>query len=140
MTSSRKTLLPVLAGVAHAAPRLAGHDADVSALTVSGLSSGGYMAVQFHIAHSTSVKGAGVLAAGPYYCAGGRLWMAYYNCMTPRALTPLPSSVTLQAATDSLAKSSRIDPITNLALSEISVETSADGLCSRTASPQKRNA
>jgi hypothetical protein len=33
--------------------------ADISALTVSGVSSGGYMAVQMHVAHSASVKGAG---------------------------------------------------------------------------------
>jgi len=101
--------LLLLTGAAHAAPRLAGQDADVSALTVSGLSSGGHMAVQFHVAHSASVKGAGVLAAGPYYCAGGNEWTAYFNCMTPRAFTPLPALSKLQAATGSLEKAGRID-------------------------------
>lgn len=109
----------VLASAAHAAPRLAGHEADLSTLTVSGLSSGGYMAVQFHVAHSASVKGAGVLAAGPYYCARGRLWTAWYNCMTPRALTPLPSPADLRAATAALAKSGRIDPTTHLATARV---------------------
>src|SRR5438445_8174116 len=37
--------------------------------SVSGLSSGGYMAVQFHVAYSSLVKGAGVIAGGPYFCA-----------------------------------------------------------------------
>ena len=87
------------AGPLHAAPRLNAQNADVSGITVSGLSSGGNMAVQFHVAHSASVKGAGALAAGPYYCAAGQLWTAYYNCMTPRALTPLPSQAQLTAAT-----------------------------------------
>jgi hypothetical protein len=41
--------------------------ADASNVTVSGLSSGGFIAVQFHVAHSTTVRGAGILAAGPYY-------------------------------------------------------------------------
>lgn len=40
-------------------------------ITVSGLSSGGYMANQLHLAYSDWVKGVGILAAGPYYCAQG---------------------------------------------------------------------
>lgn len=43
--------------------------ADLYAISVSGLSSGGYMAGQFHVAHSGNVIGAGILAAGPYGCA-----------------------------------------------------------------------
>ena len=107
--------LLLLSGVAHGAPRLAGQAADVSALTVSGLSSGGYMAVQFHVAHSASVKGAGILAAGPYYCAEGSTWTAYYNCMTPRAFTPLPPLSKLEAATAALEKAGRIDGTAHLA-------------------------
>lgn len=37
---------------------------------VTGLSSGGMMAVQYHAVFSKSVKGVAVLAAGPYHCAG----------------------------------------------------------------------
>jgi len=112
-------LLLALAGLVHSAARLAGYDADVSALTVSGLSSGGYMAVQFHVAHSASVKGAGVLAGGPYYCAAGRLWTAYYNCMTPGVLTPLPSQARLELATAWLEQAGRIDPVRNLAAAKV---------------------
>jgi poly(3-hydroxybutyrate) depolymerase len=111
--------LLLLAGAAHAAPRLAGHDADLSGLTVSGLSSGGYMAVQFHVAHSASVKGIGVLAAGPYYCAGGRLWTAWYNCMTPRAWTPLPSQARLEAAAAWLEQTGRIDRTEHLGQAKV---------------------
>jgi poly(3-hydroxybutyrate) depolymerase len=84
--------------------------ADTKAVTASGLSSGGYMAVQLHIAHSKQVKGVGVIAGGPYYCAQGSLWTALYNCMTPGAWSPLPDTKLLKRQTDQLAKAARIDP------------------------------
>jgi poly(3-hydroxybutyrate) depolymerase len=50
-------------------------------VTVSGLSSGGYMATQFHLAHSDWVRGVGVIAAGPYYCAQGDITTALAQCV-----------------------------------------------------------
>ncbi len=50
-------------------------------VTVSGLSSGGYMAGQFHIAYSDWVDAAGIIAAGPYLCAQGNLMTAMGNCL-----------------------------------------------------------
>ena len=41
---------------------------DPASVTVSGLSSGGFFAHQFHIAFSSKVSGAAVLAGGPYGC------------------------------------------------------------------------
>ena len=41
---------------------------DRSGITVSGLSSGGFFAHQFHIAYSKLVNGAGIIAGGPYGC------------------------------------------------------------------------
>ena len=41
---------------------------DRSSVTVSGLSSGGFFAHQFHVAHSSLVTGAGIIAGGPYGC------------------------------------------------------------------------
>jgi hypothetical protein len=41
---------------------------DRAAITVSGLSSGGFFAHQFHVAYSKLVKGAGAIAGGPYGC------------------------------------------------------------------------
>jgi hypothetical protein len=38
------------------------------AVTVSGLSSGGFFAHQFHVAYSELVAGAGIVAGGPYAC------------------------------------------------------------------------
>lgn len=100
----------------HAAEPLPALDADKQ-YTVSGVSSGAYMAVQFHVAYSAVVKGAGALAGGPYYCAQGSAWTAYYNCMTPGWLSPLPSIAALAAETDRLAKAGRIDAPANLASS-----------------------
>lgn len=83
-------------------------------VTASGLSSGGTMAVQLHVAHSASVSGVGVIAGGPYYCAQGSLVTALYNCMTPGAWTPVPRTEFTQATVEALAKLGRIDPLQNL--------------------------
>ena len=52
----------------------------------------------------------GRTAAGPYYCAQGSLWTAYYNCMTPGAWTPLPPPEALKAKAERFAQDGRIDP------------------------------
>lgn len=54
---------------------------DTAHITVSGLSSGGYMANQFHLAYSDWIDGAGILAAGPYYCAKGDISTALSQCV-----------------------------------------------------------
>jgi poly(3-hydroxybutyrate) depolymerase len=108
-------LFACVAGFAHAADPLPALQADAGALTVSGVSSGGFMAIQVHVAHSARVRGAGALAAGPYYCAQGSFWTARNNCMTPGAWTPLPSTAFLAAETQSLARLQRIDATSHLA-------------------------
>lgn len=42
---------------------------DPAQITVSGISSGAFMAHQFHVAHSKNVKGVGIIAGGPYACS-----------------------------------------------------------------------
>ncbi|RYH05980.1 depolymerase, partial [Tropicimonas sp. IMCC6043] len=42
---------------------------DAQATTVSGLSSGAFMAVQLQVAFSTTIGGAGIVAGGPFGCA-----------------------------------------------------------------------
>src|SRR6188472_2485611 len=61
--------------------RLAALPVARDSVTVSGISAGGYMAVQFHVAHSALVHGAGVIAAGPYYCAENSMRHALGRCM-----------------------------------------------------------
>ena len=48
-------------------------DIDASRITVSGVSSGAYMAGQLHVAHSAAISGAGLIAGGPYWCASGAM-------------------------------------------------------------------
>ena len=55
-------------------------DIDAERVTVSGLSSGAYMAGQLHVAHSSLFGGAGLLAGGPYGCAGGSIQQALGAC------------------------------------------------------------
>ncbi|MBV8093125.1 MAG: hypothetical protein JO212_19860 [Acetobacteraceae bacterium] len=59
----------VLFGGAVAADPLPTFNVDRSQTSVSGLSSGAFMAVQFHTAYSADIMGAGVVAGGPYNCA-----------------------------------------------------------------------
>ncbi|RPI48887.1 MAG: polyhydroxybutyrate depolymerase [Betaproteobacteria bacterium] len=57
-------------------------------LTVSGVSSGGYMASQYQVSYSKDVIGAGIIAAGPWYCAQGLLTRALDDCMKGGAIGP----------------------------------------------------
>ena len=50
-------------------------------VTVSGISSGGYMAGQYFVAHSASVDGAAIVAAGPWACARGDIGRALQTCI-----------------------------------------------------------
>nr|XP_039269976.1 uncharacterized protein LOC120344730 [Styela clava] len=61
---------------------LGSYKADKNAISVSGLSSGGYMAIQMHVAESDTIMGAGAIAGGPYYCARNSLTLATTYCMT----------------------------------------------------------
>src|SRR5262245_61600785 len=88
-------------------------------VTVSGISSGGFMAVQLHVAHSSSIKGAGVLAGGPFYCAQGSLWTALNNCATPTSWAPVPPVELLKTDADLFARAKLIDPLANLAATRV---------------------
>lgn len=84
-------------------------------ISVSGISSGGYMAVQFQVAFSRLVKGVGVLAAGPYDCAEGSAWRALNNCMSPGSWTPPPTPEAVRPRMESRARLGLIDPPGGLA-------------------------
>lgn len=64
-------------GMVLSAPVKVGDD-----ISVSGLSSGAFMAVQMHFAFSKTIRGAAVFAGGPYYCAEGQMVKALTNCMS----------------------------------------------------------
>ena len=109
------TLLAVAA--AHAASPLPALSIDTSQTSVSGLSSGGFMAVQLHVAHSaTFKKGAGIVAGGPFYCAEGSIVNATGRCMASPASIPTSSLV---STTNTWAGQGTIDPVSNLGSSKV---------------------
>jgi poly(3-hydroxybutyrate) depolymerase len=83
------------AGAAQAAINLPAYNVDTSQTTVSGLSSGGFMANQLGIAYSSTFKGVGVFAAGPYMCAGHNNYTAcmYNASITSAQLTTMQNSI-----------------------------------------------
>ena len=57
------------------------YNIDSSRISVSGVSSGAYMAGQVHMAHSSIFNGVAIIAGGPYYCARGELSQGLGPCM-----------------------------------------------------------
>ncbi len=100
---------------------------NLSQTTVSGLSSGAYMAGQFQVAYSREVVGAALVAGGPYGCArtpGGELnpyWPAVLALNLTRALnkcmedgwffSSVPDAGDLLNHAKNVAASSKIDPV-----------------------------
>jgi poly(3-hydroxybutyrate) depolymerase len=54
---------------------------DPERITVSGISAGGQMAHQMHVAYSDLFSGAAIIAGGPFGCADGSLATAMARCM-----------------------------------------------------------
>ena len=107
-----------LAGTAAlAAVNLPQLNIDTTQTSVSGLSSGGFMAVQLHVGYSaTFKKGAGIVAGGPFYCAEGSVTNATGRCMASPAGIPTSSLV---STTNSWASAGSIDPVANLQSSKV---------------------
>ena len=86
---------------------------DVMDTSVSGLSAGAYMAVQFHVAYASTLSGAAIFAGGPYDCAEGSLNTALTTCMTGSPAPPDPARAV--DATKRFAAAGSIDDPSNLA-------------------------
>jgi poly(3-hydroxybutyrate) depolymerase len=90
---------------------------DPAEVSVSGLSSGGFMTVQMHVAYSaTFTRGAGVVAGGPFFCAEGTLANATGRCMAHSAAIPVQH---LADTTRSWAQQGLIDPVEKLQTSRV---------------------
>ncbi|NPT57373.1 extracellular catalytic domain type 2 short-chain-length polyhydroxyalkanoate depolymerase [Paraburkholderia elongata] len=85
---------------------------DIKQTSVSGLSSGGFMAVQFDVGYSSFLKGAGIIAGGPYDCAQGSVTTALQPCMAANGSTNVS---TLIGITEQNARNQAIDPTSGLA-------------------------
>jgi poly(3-hydroxybutyrate) depolymerase len=98
------------------------------ATSVSGLSSGAYMAGQIELAHAKNIVGAGIVAGGPFACAESSaslmfpFWptavtqnatKALYSCMKTTMGTP--DTEQLVARAQELAEYGTIDPLSALA-------------------------
>src|SRR5262252_246064 len=115
-------------GGASAADPLGRFPVDPAEVSVSGISSGAFMANQLHIAHSAGIIGAGMIAGGLYGCAVDRLTadglsalasLAVGPCMSvPSLLKPVASYA--QLVTD-LAARGWIDPPQNVVRSRVYV-------------------
>jgi poly(3-hydroxybutyrate) depolymerase len=96
---------------------------DLSQTSVSGLSSGAFMAVQFHVAFSATVRGAAIFAGGPYDCARGSQSTATTTCMSQTS--PLDASPFVTTTKD-LARQGAIDPVEHLAAARVFLFGGAD--------------
>lgn len=103
--------LALTSGLPVAAQTLGPFNVPKSRIFVAGISSGGYMAVQMHVAYSGLFKGAAVYAGGPDYCAQDSLELALTTCL---ANVPPVNAAALVATTRSWAQQGLIDPVTNL--------------------------
>jgi hypothetical protein len=94
--------------------------------SVSGLSSGAFMTVQLHLAHSASFCGAGIIAGGPFRCVESYhapatldedafVQNALYICMNPLLPQAGPNPALLAQLARDTAAENRIDPIHHLA-------------------------
>lgn len=101
------------------------YNLDRDDVTVSGVSSGGYMAVQLQVAYSSRFTGAGVVAGGPYGCAEGTLAIALTRCMRPTAADE-PDPARLAWLTRLAAAQDRIDPVDGLARDRVWMFASPD--------------
>lgn len=83
--------------------------------TVSGLSSGAFMAVQLQVVFSSRIAGAGIVAGGPYGCAEGSVWRALFVCMDQFMVDP-SAEASLEQMEE---RSAGIDPLAGLAADRV---------------------
>ncbi|HSD93627.1 MAG TPA: poly(3-hydroxybutyrate) depolymerase [Methyloceanibacter sp.] len=118
-------LSPATGAAAEALPKLG---ADLDRTSVSGLSSGAYMAGQLQVAHSKHIVGSGIVAGGPYACAesaASRLFPFWPTAVAQNASKALhqcmqtdwgePDPVELANRAKELADDGAIDPLDGLA-------------------------
>ncbi|CAJ0821628.1 extracellular catalytic domain type 2 short-chain-length polyhydroxyalkanoate depolymerase [Ralstonia flaminis] len=103
---------------------LGAYNADLKRVSVSGLSSGAFMAAQFDVAYSSELIGAGIVAGGPYHCAGLSTLVPPFTaaatlCMQPVGAAPAAEDAWRDA--QDFAKKGLIDDPANLRTQRIYV-------------------
>jgi len=87
------------------------YNIDPSRITVSGVSSGAYMAGQLHIAYSHLFNGLAMVAGGPYYCAEGSLTKGIGPCVKGGDV----GVERLLVYAEAMAETGKVDELANLA-------------------------
>jgi len=97
---------------------LSGYNANISESSISGISSGAFMAVQFGTAWSSVIKGVGVVAGGPFWCAKADAddfingyTLPMMNATGPCMAGPPPELSSFFAKADAKAASGDIDSL-----------------------------
>jgi poly(3-hydroxybutyrate) depolymerase len=99
------------------APPLPSYAVDLSQTSVSGLSSGGFMTAQFHVANSGTLVGVGIIAGGPFYCAGSVEDNSFLKNATSICMNPFGSGPNARKLVDKakqFERQEKIDPLSNL--------------------------
>jgi predicted esterase len=97
-------------------PSLPAYNVDIAQTSISGVSSGAFMAVQFGMAWSSIVKGVGAIAGGPFGCSEGSLSAALTTCMDG---APPADLAELIKRTDAWSRTGDIDDTGNVAAQKI---------------------
>jgi poly(3-hydroxybutyrate) depolymerase len=107
-------------------PPLGAYNAGIKESSISGISSGAFMAVQFGVSWSSAVKGVGVIAGGPYYCAQGTAAEGLTGNLLPDLMAtgpcmkgPPPALGPLFEKADEWARRGDIDDLRNIAHQQI---------------------
>ena len=104
--------------------------ADVKAdrkVSVSGVSSGAYMAAQLQVAYSKTFMGVGSIAGGPYFCAENMtdITAIKLKCMAGVGIIPDDYEPYRDKAIE-LSKDGKIDDVSNLGRSKVFIFNSAE--------------
>jgi poly(3-hydroxybutyrate) depolymerase len=104
------------------APPLGAYNADIKKSSISGISSGADMAVQYGVSWSSTIIGVGVIAGSPYYCVQGTAAEGLSGNLVPDLMVtgpcmkgPPPALGPLIAKTDEWARHGDIDDTRNIA-------------------------
>ena len=87
------------------------YNVDKTKTVVAGISSGGFMAVQMHVAFSTTFHYAAIYAGGPYYCAQDSLTTAETTCQyaTSSSLSASESYLDSQSSAGTIDNESNLN-------------------------------
>jgi hypothetical protein len=124
-------------GMVREAVKLGRYNVEKGKSSVSGLSSGAFMTVQLHLAHSSSFCGAGIVAGGPFrsaesFRAAAPLAEDAYElnslfiCMNPLTPQTAPNAQRLAQLARDVAEAGEIDAIDNLSDDRVYIFTGSN--------------